>query len=157
MWILISDSYSVVEMYINVLMHCHLSVIAGWLNDAFTFEWCIYAWFIGRSGRLERVMDNEMHFGLQKVRFVVEEAVRDRFSVDSTGELKLKTALDYEAQTSYKFIVWVTDGVSVIQPSLFLFEYCVKMLGNCCLDFEIPWDMLRFSVVFYHLSRFILR
>jgi len=47
-----------------------------------------------------------------KVRFVVEEAVQDRFSVDSTGELKLEAALDYETQTSHKFFVWVTDGVS---------------------------------------------
>ena len=75
---------------------------------------------LGASSRREEAMLIGRVVDLQKVSFVVEEAVKDRFHVNGTGELKLKMPLDYETQTSYKFIVWVTDGLSVSDTYLSL-------------------------------------
>lgn len=36
------------------------------------------------------------------------------FSVDTMGEIKLERALDYEAQMTHHFVVWVTDGLTVL-------------------------------------------
>ena len=82
---------------------------------------------LGASSRREEAMLIGRVVDLQKVSFVVEEAVKDRFHVNGTGELKLKMPLDYETQTSYKFIVWVTDGLSVSDTYLSLLRFSFYM------------------------------
>lgn len=72
----------------------------------------------------------------QTIRFVMEShnGTDQAFSVDTMGEIKLERALDYEAQMTHHFVVWVTDGLTNDTATV---EVTVLDVNDCDPRFDL--------------------